>query len=58
MKKSGANMQGVLTVPACCPSVHLPLPLQWAATRHDIFAHDVCDALEKLHTQAPAHSFR
>jgi hypothetical protein len=32
--------------------------VQWAATRHDLFAHDVCEALEKLHTQAPAHSYR
>eukprot|EP00879_Flechtneria_rotunda_P008359 GHRR01008756.1.p1 GENE.GHRR01008756.1~~GHRR01008756.1.p1 ORF type:complete len:681 (+),score=254.61 GHRR01008756.1:243-2285(+) len=31
---------------------------QWAATRHDIFPHDVCAALEKLHTNAPAHGFR
>lgn len=31
---------------------------QWAATRHDIFPADVCAALEKLHTSAPAHSFR
>jgi hypothetical protein len=31
---------------------------QWAATRHDLFTHDVCDALEKLHTNAPAHGFR
>jgi aarF domain-containing kinase len=32
--------------------------VQWAATRHDLFAQDVCSALEKLHTQAPAHSFK
>lgn len=31
---------------------------QWAATRHDLFAQDVCSALEQLHTNAPAHSFR
>eukprot|EP00775_Hariotina_reticulata_P012052 gene12052-12194_t len=31
---------------------------QWAATRHDLFPHDVCDALEQLHTNAPAHGFR
>lgn len=31
---------------------------QWAATRHDLFAQDVCAALEELHTNAPAHSFR
>ena len=29
---------------------------QWAATRHDLFPPDVCAALEKLHTSAPAHS--
>ncbi|KAF6264395.1 hypothetical protein COO60DRAFT_1457553 [Scenedesmus sp. NREL 46B-D3] len=31
---------------------------QWAATRHDVFAQDVCAALEQLHTAAPAHGFR
>lgn len=31
---------------------------QWAATRHDVFAQDVCSALEQLHTAAPAHGFR
>ncbi|KAG2448971.1 hypothetical protein HYH02_005725 [Chlamydomonas schloesseri] len=31
---------------------------QWAATRHDLFPPDMCEELEKLHTQAPAHAFR
>ncbi|GIL43854.1 hypothetical protein Vafri_1448 [Volvox africanus] len=31
---------------------------QWAATRHDLFPPDMCSELEKLHTQAPGHSFR
>jgi aarF domain-containing kinase len=31
---------------------------QWAATRHDIFPPDFCRELERLHSQAPAHSFR
>jgi hypothetical protein len=31
---------------------------QWAATRHDVFAQDVCAALEQLHTAAPSHGFR
>ncbi|KAL5547870.1 hypothetical protein UlMin_003101, partial [Ulmus minor] len=30
---------------------------QWAATRPDLFARDLCDELAKLHTKAPAHSF-
>jgi hypothetical protein len=51
---SGDAQLTILFVSRCSAE----LVLQWAATRHDIFAHDVCDALEKLHTQAPAHSFR
>lgn len=31
---------------------------QWAATRPDLFAQDLCDELTKLHTSAPAHSFK
>ena len=49
MRRAEAETGAVVCVPLC---------LQWAATRHDLFAHDVCEALEKLHTQAPAHSFR
>ncbi|KQJ85093.1 probable serine/threonine-protein kinase abkC [Brachypodium distachyon] len=30
---------------------------QWAATRPDLFANDLCTELSKLHTKAPAHSF-
>ncbi|XP_020115270.1 probable serine/threonine-protein kinase abkC isoform X1 [Ananas comosus] len=30
---------------------------QWAATRPDLFAGDLCAELAKLHTRAPAHSF-
>ncbi|KAL5549017.1 hypothetical protein UlMin_004248 [Ulmus minor] len=30
---------------------------QWAATRPDLFARDLCDELAKLHTKAPTHSF-
>ncbi|PON55844.1 UbiB domain containing protein, partial [Parasponia andersonii] len=30
---------------------------QWAATRSDLFARDLCSELAKLHTKAPAHSF-
>ncbi|KAL5548063.1 hypothetical protein UlMin_003294 [Ulmus minor] len=30
---------------------------QWAATRPDLFARDLCNELAKLHTKAPAHSF-
>ncbi|KAL5548073.1 hypothetical protein UlMin_003304 [Ulmus minor] len=30
---------------------------QWAATRPDLFARDLCDELAKLHTKAPAHNF-
>ena len=30
---------------------------QWAATRPDLFARDLCSELAKLHTKAPAHSF-
>jgi len=30
---------------------------QWAATRADLFPPDVCSALEKLHSQAPAHGW-
>lgn len=29
---------------------------QWAATRPDLFPPDVCRALTRLHTGAPAHS--
>ena len=28
---------------------------QWAATRHDMFPPDVCQELQKLHADAPAH---
>ncbi|XP_062227002.1 uncharacterized protein LOC133925165 [Phragmites australis] len=31
---------------------------QWAATRPDLFASDLCTELSKLHTKAPAHSFK
>lgn len=31
---------------------------QWAATRPDLFPKDMCTQLSKLHTKAPAHSFR
>lgn len=31
---------------------------QWAATRHDLFPKDFCSELEKLHSQAPAHSLK
>ncbi|CAD7703840.1 unnamed protein product [Ostreobium quekettii] len=30
---------------------------QWAATRRDLFPNEVCQELEKLQVQAPAHSF-
>lgn len=30
---------------------------QWAATRPDLFANDLCTELSKLHTKAPAHSY-
>ncbi|KAK1304150.1 putative aarF domain-containing protein kinase [Acorus calamus] len=30
---------------------------QWAATRPDIFPHDICTEMTKLHTKAPAHGF-
>ncbi|KAF5728341.1 serine/threonine-protein kinase abkC isoform X1 [Tripterygium wilfordii] len=30
---------------------------QWAATRPDLFAGDLCCELSKLHTSAPAHDF-
>jgi aarF domain-containing kinase len=30
---------------------------QWAATRPDLFANDMCTELSKLHTKAPAHSY-
>lgn len=30
---------------------------QWAATRPDLFAKDLCDELAELHTKAPSHSF-
>ncbi|KAK9056352.1 hypothetical protein SSX86_027442 [Deinandra increscens subsp. villosa] len=30
---------------------------QWAATRPDLFARDLCTELSKLHTKAPEHSF-
>lgn len=30
---------------------------QWAATRPDLFAPDVCESLAKLQTEAPTHSF-
>ncbi|PON92383.1 hypothetical protein TorRG33x02_117070, partial [Trema orientale] len=30
---------------------------QWAATRPDLFARDLCSELAKLHTKAPTHSF-
>ncbi|XP_062077908.1 uncharacterized protein LOC133782592 [Humulus lupulus] len=30
---------------------------QWAATRPDLFARDLCSELAKLHSKAPAHSF-
>ncbi|KAG5925468.1 hypothetical protein E4U53_003294 [Claviceps sorghi] len=29
---------------------------QWAASRSDIFPNDMCDAMSKLHANAPAHS--
>lgn len=29
---------------------------QWAATRHDLFPPDLCDALTQLHADAPSHS--
>jgi len=31
---------------------------QWAATRPDLFPSDLCTELSKLHTKAPAHSFK
>lgn len=31
---------------------------QWAASRSDIFPNDMCDALSRLHSSAPAHSMR
>lgn len=31
---------------------------QWAASRTDIFPTEMCDALSKLHSHAPAHSMR
>lgn len=31
---------------------------QWAATRHDLFPPDMCEELERLHTQAPGHKFK
>lgn len=31
---------------------------QWAATRHDLFAPDLCLELEKMQTKAPAHKFK
>ncbi|KAF2303454.1 hypothetical protein GH714_018506 [Hevea brasiliensis] len=30
---------------------------QWAATRPDLFARDLCTKLSELHTKAPEHSF-
>ncbi|CDP05846.1 unnamed protein product [Coffea canephora] len=30
---------------------------QWAATRPDLFASDLCNELAELHTKAPAHSY-
>lgn len=30
---------------------------QWAATRPDLFARDICTKLAELHTKAPEHSF-
>ncbi|KAG9153836.1 hypothetical protein Leryth_005949 [Lithospermum erythrorhizon] len=30
---------------------------QWAATRPDLFANDLCIELAELHTKAPAHSY-
>ena len=30
---------------------------QWAATRPDLFARDLCNKLAELHTKAPEHSF-
>ncbi|XP_020247611.1 ABC1 family protein C21C3.03, mitochondrial-like isoform X2 [Asparagus officinalis] len=30
---------------------------QWAATRPDLFADDLCSELAKLHSKAPAHGF-
>lgn len=30
---------------------------QWAATRPDLFASDLCNELAELHTKAPAHGF-
>ncbi len=29
---------------------------QWAATRHDLFPPDMCDELERLHTQVGAEA--
>ena len=31
---------------------------QWAATRPDMFPQDVCHELQRLHSQAPEHSWR
>jgi len=31
---------------------------QWASTREDIFPRDLCEQLEKLHDDAPRHSYR
>lgn len=31
---------------------------QWAATRPDLFPKDMCHQLSKLHSKAPAHSFK
>ncbi|KAL1876346.1 hypothetical protein VTK73DRAFT_9525 [Phialemonium thermophilum] len=31
---------------------------QWAASRSDIFPTELCDIMSKLHSNAPAHSFR
>ena len=31
--------------------------LQWAATRPDLFPPDICNALTRLHSGAPSHSY-
>mmetsp|Transcript_24030 Transcript_24030/g.66830 ORF Transcript_24030/g.66830 Transcript_24030/m.66830 type:complete len:537 (-) Transcript_24030:91-1701(-) len=31
---------------------------QWSATRPDMFPQDLCDAMRKLHSKVPAHSWR